>query len=316
MVGKVHIIDDRTKKKYRLKPGDRVMSLIKWGGNARYARTKADQLVRVPKSVDAVEAACLAESYLAAFQALQYKQSSWARYSSQSLIGKSVLVIGGTTNVGHAVIELAIALGAMEVYATAKGRHQSELRDIGAIPIERKPKFWPREVRGMMDLVIDATGDVRGDHANVSHFRALHEQGCLVFIGLRGMTDAVARDWDATSSLLDDSINAEDLVNRTHSLEVFDNWELDLERSKVRVDIAVVFVGNLSSLTKWAYPLFQYDLEYLLRLLEQELIKPHVRDVLPLSKVAKAQSLLEETRVDGYLVCEPWIKSKSRAVYL
>lgn len=58
------------------------------------------------------------------------------------------------------------------------------------------------------------------------------------------------------------------------------------------------------------------DLEYLMRLLEQELIKPVVRDVLPLSKVARAQTLLETRRVEGYLVCEPWIKSKSRAVYL
>ena len=46
------------------------------------------------------------------------------------------------------------------------------------------------------------------------------------------------------------------------------------------------------------------------------MIKPVVRDVLPLSKVARAQGLLESKRVDGYLVCEPWIKSKNRAVYL
>lgn len=208
------------------------MSLVRWGGNSRYCKTRVNELVRVPKGVDPVEAACLAEAYLSAFQALQYSQSSWARYSSQSMIGKSILVIGGMTNVGHAVIELAVALGAMEVYATAKGRHRFHLDDIGATPIDRKPKLWPSEVVGMMDIVIDATGDVAGDHANVSHFNALHEQGCLIFIGLRGMTDAVAREWDVSSTLLN-SDNTDDLVNRTHSLEVFDNWELDLDRSKV-----------------------------------------------------------------------------------
>lgn len=208
------------------------MSLVRWGGNTRYSRTKADQLVKVPKGVDPAEAACLAEAYLSAFQALQYNQSSWARYSSQSLIGKSVLVVGGMTNVGHAVIELAVALGAMEVYATGKTRHHSQLEDVGATPLDRKPKLWPSEVLGMMDLVIDATGDVEGDHANVRHFNALHEQGSLIFIGLRDMTDAVAREWDVTSTLLN-ADNTDDLVNRTHSLEVFDNWELDLDRSKV-----------------------------------------------------------------------------------
>lgn len=217
------------------------MSLVRWGGNSRFSRTKADQLVKVPKAVDPAEAACLAEAYLAAFQSLQYKQSSWARYSSQSLIGKSVLVIGGMTNVGHAVIELAIALGSMDVYATGKARHHSILSDIGATPIDRKPKLWPREVSSMMDLVIDATGDVEGDHANVSHFKALHEQGHLIFIGLRDMTDAVARDWDATSTLLDTE-NTDDLVERTHSLEVFDNWELDLDRSKVSI---IYFIGSV-----------------------------------------------------------------------
>jgi len=210
------------------------MSLVQWGGNSRYSRVKADQLVRVPKSVDPAEAVCLAEAYLGAFQALQYSQSSWARYSSQSLIGKSILVIGGMTNVGRAVIELAVALGVTEVYATGKNRHHSALEDIGATPIDRKPKFWPPDVLGMMDLVVDATGDVEGDHANIAHFNALHDKGNLIFIGLRDMSNAVAREWDVTSTLLN-ADNTDDLVNRTHSLEVFDNWEDDLDGSKVHI---------------------------------------------------------------------------------
>lgn len=209
------------------------MSLVRWGGNARHFRIKASQLVRVPRGVDPAEATCLAEAYLSAFQALQYSQSSWARYSWQSLIGKSVLVIGGMTNVGRAVIELAVALGATNVYATGKPRHFSDIEKLGATPIDRKPNLWPSEMKGVMDLVIDATGDVSGEHANVSHFNALHDQGILVFIGLRDMTDVVAREWDVTSTLLEVD-NTDDLVNRTHSLEVFDNWEFDLDQSKVK----------------------------------------------------------------------------------
>jgi NADPH:quinone reductase-like Zn-dependent oxidoreductase len=137
------------------------------------------------------------------------------------------------TNVGNAVIELAVTLGAIDVYATGKPRHFSDLEALGATPIDRKPKLWPAAMLGIMDLVIDATGDVSGEHANVSHFNALHDQGVLIFIGLRDMTDVVAREWDVTSTLLAVD-NTDDLVNRTHSLEVFDNWELDLDRSKVR----------------------------------------------------------------------------------
>jgi NADPH:quinone reductase-like Zn-dependent oxidoreductase len=61
---------------------------------------------------------------------------------------------------------------------------------------------------------------------------------------------------------------------------------------------------------------YQRDLEYLLRLLQKEMIDPVIRDILPLGKVAKAQAVLQERRIQGYLVCEPWIKSKSRAVHL
>jgi hypothetical protein len=35
-----------------------------------------------------------------------------------------------------------------------------------------------------------------------------------------------------------------------------------------------------------------------------------------LNKVAKAQELLELKRLPGFLVCEPWMMSKKRAVYL
>jgi D-arabinose 1-dehydrogenase-like Zn-dependent alcohol dehydrogenase len=64
------------------------------------------------------------------------------------------------------------------------------------------------------------------------------------------------------------------------------------------------------------YLCHQRDLEYLLGLLKKGTINPVVRDRLALGKVAKAQALLEDKRIQGYLVCEPWIKSKSRAVYL
>lgn len=233
MVGKIDKIDALSMLKYRLKPGNRVMSLIKWGGNSRYARIATDQLVKVPEGVDPVQAACLAESYLAAFQALHYTHNHKERYTNYSMIGRSILVIGAMTNVGRAVVQLAKALGAMDVYAVGKERHHPMLTTLGAIPLRRNPKLWPAGIMGTMDLVIDALGDLAGDHANTSHFHALHEQGMLIFIGLRNMTDVVASEWDVSSTWFDEDMAAQ-VINRTHALEVFDSWDLDLERSKVR----------------------------------------------------------------------------------
>ena len=75
MIGKIDKIDALSMLKYKLKPGNRVMSLIKWGGNSRYTRIATDQLVKVPSGVDPAQAVCLAEAYLAAFQALHYTHS-------------------------------------------------------------------------------------------------------------------------------------------------------------------------------------------------------------------------------------------------
>jgi NADPH:quinone reductase-like Zn-dependent oxidoreductase len=241
MIGKIDKIDALSMLKYKLKPGNRVMSLIKWGGNSRYTRIATDQLVKVPSGVDPAQAVCLAEAYLAAFQALHYTHSHNERYSNHSMIGRSILLIGAMTNVGRAVVELAKALGAMNVYAVGKERHHPMLTTLGVVPLRRDPKLWPAGIMGMMDLVIDATGDSAGDHATASHFCALHERGTLIFIGLRSMTDHVASEWDVSSPWFDADMVAQ-VINRTHALEVFDNWDLDLERSKVRNSQIIQFI--------------------------------------------------------------------------
>ncbi len=55
---------------------------------------------------------------------------------------------------------------------------------------------------------------------------------------------------------------------------------------------------------------------HLLKLLKMRHIRPRVLDCVPLYKIAQSQEILEEKRVQGFLICEPWIKSMSRAVYL
>ena len=125
------------------------MSLIKWGGNSRYARIATNQLVKVPEGVDPAQAVCLAEAYLAAFQSLHYTQGDKARYTNHSMIGRSILVIGALSNVGRADVQLAKSLGAMDVYAVGKEQHHPMLTTLGIIPLRRDPKLWPPGVMGM-----------------------------------------------------------------------------------------------------------------------------------------------------------------------
>jgi hypothetical protein len=47
-------------------------------------------------------------------------------------------------------------------------------------------------------------------------------------------------------------------------------------------------------------------------LLQAGVISPRVLDRVSLKKVAKIQAVLDEKRIQGFIVCEPWIKSMSR----
>jgi len=181
MVGKNDKIDALSMLKSRLKTGDRVMSLIKWGGNSRYVRIATNQLVKVPEGVDPAQAVCLAEAYLAAFQALHYTQGDKAHYINHSMIGRSIFgdwcldeCWSGCTQTG----EIPRHHGRV---CCQEEQHHAVLTTLGVIPLRRNPKLWPAGVMGMMDLVIDATGDLAGDHATASHFLALHEQGDLKY---------------------------------------------------------------------------------------------------------------------------------------
>jgi NADPH:quinone reductase-like Zn-dependent oxidoreductase len=74
--------------------------------------------------------------------------------------------------------------------------------------------------------------------------------------------------------------------------DVYHQWEKDLEESK-------------------------RDIQHLIGLLEKEKLRPKVLDRLPLAKVADAQKLIEsKTKLSGFLVCEPWMQTKKRALYL
>ena len=110
-VGKVDMIGKQTASRTGLRNGDRVISLVKHGGNARYTKLRADQLVKVPDGVCPPQAACLAEAYLSAFQAIHCGQSLIPRYPSTALAGTLIRVLGLITHVREAAVELAVAAG-------------------------------------------------------------------------------------------------------------------------------------------------------------------------------------------------------------
>ena len=233
LVGIVERIDKQTQSRLGLQIGDRVISLVKYGGNARYTSVSADQLVKVPHGVNPPEAVCLAEAYLSAFQAIHCGQRQVVRYTATSLSGKLVLILGVLTNVGRAAVQLALAAGATIVYAPCKHKHRESVQSVGGTPLcGAKHDFMPH-LNANIDLIIDATTDIRTEVEN--YFSALNENGDYLLVGRTPETkEYILSRWAGTPKhKLACGNNKYRLSHQVHAYDVYATWESNLECCKV-----------------------------------------------------------------------------------
>jgi putative PIG3 family NAD(P)H quinone oxidoreductase len=160
-----------------LKVGDAVCALLAGGGYATYCVAPEPQCLPVPKGFGMVEAAALPETLFTVWHNL------FERGRLQP--GETVLIHGGSSGIGTTAIQLARALGAQQVFATAgsaeKCRACEELGATRAIDYKRDDFVKVvKEVTGKrgVDVVLDMVG---GDYIprNIS---ALAVEGRLVNI--------------------------------------------------------------------------------------------------------------------------------------
>ena len=265
-----------------LKVGDQVVSLVKSGANSRYVCIQPSQVVKIPKQLTAAEfgkVACLPEVYLSAFQALHIDQKHGARYKKNSLSGKSILILGGTTPLGRALCELAIAAGSETVYATAKYKKSHLVEEVaGAVPIDPDPHHWYSILVGKMDCVICVDkGNKEASELKYEHIQTLGRSGKLVLIGAPSNDENKCVE---LSTIDEQSIGTN---RKLHHFNVFEHWDDNLKESKK-------------------------DLLHLVHLLRLNKIEPKIVDRLPLTKVARAQEIVETTTPVGFVLCEPWLK--------
>lgn len=163
------------------KYGDRVAALVRTGGNARYVSVPVQSLVRVPRSCDSVEAACMVSNYTAAYQSLKAIAGDKVNFSLQ---GKRVLVVGGMDPVGQALIQLCIKANADRVYATGPEHRHGYIRTVlGADPLPERSDSWLVLIEGDMDVVFDG----EYEHGLSASRQALTKKGKLVCFGKRSM---------------------------------------------------------------------------------------------------------------------------------
>src|SRR5262249_55019147 len=130
--------------------GDRVADMTVVGSNATYCTLKARDLTRVPKSVDAAEAAALILSWTTAYQLLHR--------AARVRQGQRVLVHGAAGAVGQALIVLGRMAG-LELWGAARGKHAPLVHELGAIPIDYEREDFTRVLPGGFDIVFDGNGE-------------------------------------------------------------------------------------------------------------------------------------------------------------
>lgn len=291
VLGKIYRIDTESAKTYGLAVGDRVMTLTKFGGNSRYLAVSPNQLVRVPETVDPAETVCLAETYLIAFQALHHNQSYGQRYRKTSLKGKSILFVGAlTSNMCRALAQLSSLAAVENVYATAKSKHFQKFASLGILPLGQDPLEWFERLKGRLDMIVSIDEDV-----TPLHYKLLNPKGEVLIVSMSSLISPHDLESIAGSERFDRqpglvcSKGVWQNRSRTHAYDLYTEWEEKLDRCKS-------------------------DLAFLVKLMDERKINPHVLDRIPLSKVARAQELIEAKNVHGFIVCEPWLVSKCRAL--
>lgn len=285
VVGRLYRVDTEATRRFGLSVGDRVLSLVKWGGNARYLSVDPSKVVIVPESVDPAAAACLAETYLAAFQILHRGQSTKIRYGVNSLKGKTLFILGhAISTMGRAIAQLASDAGALQVCAMGKLKHFSQLTALGISPLNKDSLDWWEALAGKVDIIVSCEEEVVA-----LHYQLLKGNGQVVVVKNSRKDDDADINGRRTSLVC--RRNKKPQQSKMIVYDVYEEWDNNIEVCKL-------------------------DLLHLVQRLEQNKIEPFVLDRLALGKVARAQELIESKRLAGFIVCEPWLIAKSRAIRL
>jgi NADPH:quinone reductase len=160
-----------------LAPGDRVMAALGHGGFAEMAVCSAENVVRLPDSMDDVTAAGFAIAYGTAYGAL-----CW---SGRLQAGETLVVHGAAGGVGLATVECGRALGA-RVIATARGA--DHLAVAAARGADATIDTASEDVRARIRALTDGRGadvifDPIGGDLFQASLRSIAWEGRLLVIG-------------------------------------------------------------------------------------------------------------------------------------
>jgi NADPH2:quinone reductase len=247
---------------HRANVGDTVCALVTGGGYATYCVAPEPQCLPAPRGFSMVEAAALPETCFTVWTNLFERGNLRA--------GETVLIHGGTSGIGTTAIQLAKALGAHQIFATAGSRDKCHACErLGASRgIDYKHEDFVKVVKEAtanrgVDVILDMVG---GDYIQ-RNINALALEGRIVNI-------AFLRGSQAEINLLPLMLKRGTLTGST------------LRARTVEQKGAIA-----APLRRVVWPL-----------LEQGKVKPQIYRTFPLAAAAEAHRLMETSTHIGKIV--------------
>lgn len=257
---------------HNIRPGDAVVGLTKFKGQASAAAIPERQVFKTPPGMSLETAAALPVNYLTAFHMLH----GVARVKPFD----KVLIHMAAGGVGLAAIQLCRLVEGVEIFGTASEGKHALLRDAGvAHPIDYRKMDYASEVRRItggkgIQLVLDPLGGKDWEKG----YNLLAPGGQLIAFGWANMVTTERRSWL--------HVLAELLSTKRYSPMAL----MDTNRT-----VSGVNMGRLWGMAS----VVRREMEELLSLYEQKKIAPHVDKVFPLAAGADAHRYIQERRNIG-----------------
>jgi NADPH:quinone reductase-like Zn-dependent oxidoreductase len=259
-------------------PGDRVLALVRFGGQAEMVVLPAGHAMPMPEEMTFEQGAALPVNYLTAYHAL-FRVGHLLR-------GQSVLVHMAAGGVGIAALQLCRTLPGITVFGTASAAKHAVIREEGCHhPVDYRTRDYEAEVRQLtggrgVDLVLDALGGADWKKG----YRLLRPGGMLVTYGFANLATGPRR------SLL---VAARQLLSvpRFSPIALMDDNR----------GVAGVNMGHL-----WGEPeMVLGELEALLALFREGRIRPRVDSTFRFEEAALAHDRLQGRGSVGKVLLVP-----------
>lgn len=157
------------------KPGDKVCALVNGGGYAEFVTAPAAHCLPIPATYSFEQAAALPETFFTVWHNL------WQR--AKLVKGESLLIHGGSSGIGTAAIQLAVAMGIRVFVTVGSAQKCAVCQALGAMPINYREQDFVTEIKSLtqgqgVNVIMDMVG---GDYIQ-RNFSVAAKEGRIVNI--------------------------------------------------------------------------------------------------------------------------------------